>query len=62
LIIRLIGGSARQILRRQQVLFHHGYLDRPTSQVTQLAHAFHFGNCPSFMASAAPVPGASRQD
>ena len=44
LIIRLIGGSAQQILRRLQVLFHHGYLDRPTSQVVQLAHAFDFGN------------------
>ena len=42
MIIRLIGGSAQQILRRLQVLLHHGYLDRLTSQVTQLA----FGNRP----------------
>jgi hypothetical protein len=46
LIIRLIGGSQQQILRRLQGLFHHGYLDRPTSQVAQLAHAFDFGNRP----------------
>ena len=46
LIIRLIGGSTQQILRRLQVLFHHGYLDRPTSQVAQLVHAFDFGNRP----------------
>ena len=45
-ITRLIGGSAQQILRRLQLLFHHGYLDRPTSQVAQLAHAFDFGNRP----------------
>ena len=46
LIIRLIGGSHQQILRRLQLLFHHGYLDRPKSQVAQLAHAFDFGNRP----------------
>ena len=46
LIIRLIGGSPQQILRRLQLLFHHGYLDRPSSQVAQLAHVFDFGNRP----------------
>ena len=46
LIIRLIGGSSQQILRRLQLLFHHGYLDRPISQIAQLAHAFDFGNRP----------------
>jgi len=46
LIICLVGGSPQQILRRLQLLFHHGYLDRPTSQVAQLAHAFDFGNRP----------------
>ena len=46
LIIRLIGGSPQQILRRLQGLFHYGYLDRPKSQVAQLAHAFDFGNRP----------------
>jgi len=29
----LAGGSAQQILRRLQRLFHHGYLDRPRAQV-----------------------------
>ena len=56
LIIRLIGGSSQQILRRLQLLFHHGYLDRPTSQVAQLAHAFDFGNRPFVSVSAAPAP------
>src|SRR5271166_6279388 len=46
LIIRLFGGSSQQILRRLQLLFHHGYLDRPTSQIAQLAHVFDFGNRP----------------
>jgi hypothetical protein len=46
LIIRLIGGSAQQILRSLQVLLHNGYLDRPTSQVAQLAHAFDFCDRP----------------
>jgi len=46
LIIRLAGGSPQQILRRLQLLFHHGYLDRPSAQVAQLAHVFDFGNRP----------------
>jgi Replication-relaxation len=46
LIIHLAGGSTQQILRRLQLLFHHGYLDRPPAQVAQLAHAFDFGNQP----------------
>lgn len=46
LIIRVAGGSPQQILRRLQLLFHHGYLDRPTVQVAQLAHVFDFGNRP----------------
>src|SRR5208337_1684652 len=40
LIVSLVGGSPQQILRRLRLLFHHGYIDRPTSQVAQLAHAF----------------------
>jgi len=32
-IIDLVGGSAQQILRRLQLLYHHGYLDRPRSQI-----------------------------
>jgi hypothetical protein len=45
-IIRLIGGSQQQILRRLQGLFHHGYLERPKYQLAQLAHVYDLGNPP----------------
>jgi hypothetical protein len=32
-IVALRGGSPQQILRRLQLLYHHGYLDRPRSQL-----------------------------
>lgn len=32
-IIALVGGSPQQVLRRLQLLFHHGYLDRPRAQI-----------------------------
>ena len=32
-IVALLGGSAQQTLRRLQLLFHHGYLERPRSQL-----------------------------
>lgn len=32
-ITRLIEGSAQGILRRLQLLYHHGYLDRPQAQI-----------------------------
>jgi hypothetical protein len=32
-IIALIGGSAQQLSRRLQLLFHHGYLERPRAQL-----------------------------
>lgn len=32
-IVTLAGGSPQQLLRRLQLLFHHGYLDRPRSQL-----------------------------
>jgi hypothetical protein len=32
-IIALIGGSAQQLSRRLQWLFHHGYLERPRAQI-----------------------------
>ena len=32
-IIILIGGSAQQLSRRLQLLFHHGYLERPRAQL-----------------------------
>jgi hypothetical protein len=33
-ITALWGGSEQQIIRRLQVLFHHGYLERPRAQLT----------------------------
>ncbi len=36
-IISLMPGSAQQILRRLQLLFQNGYLDRPKAQLAQLA-------------------------
>jgi DNA-binding Lrp family transcriptional regulator len=32
-IAALVGGSARQVLRRLQLLYHHGYLERPAAQI-----------------------------
>ena len=32
-IVVLIGGSAQQLSRRLQLLFHHGYLERPRAQL-----------------------------
>jgi hypothetical protein len=32
-IISLVGGSPQQVLRRLQLLYHHGYLDRPRAQI-----------------------------
>ena len=32
-IVTLIGGSAQQLSRRLQLLFHHGYLERPRAQL-----------------------------
>jgi hypothetical protein len=32
-IIALVGGSPQQILRRLQLLYHHGFLERPRSQL-----------------------------
>ena len=45
-IAQLAGGSHQQILRRLQLLYHHGYLDRPRAQIVQLAHALDEGNRP----------------
>src|SRR5258706_10664238 len=44
-IIALAGGSSQQLLRRLQLLFHHGYLDRPRSQLTY----FHKGGSKSIV-------------
>jgi DNA-binding Lrp family transcriptional regulator len=32
-ILKLIGGSPQQILRRLRLLYHHGYLERPRAQL-----------------------------
>jgi len=32
-IFSLVGGSSQQLLRRLNLLFHHGYLDRPRAQI-----------------------------
>ena len=32
-IAALLGGSSQQIVRRLQLLFHHGYLERPRAQI-----------------------------
>lgn len=32
-IVALVGGSEQQILRRLQLLYHHGYLERPRAQL-----------------------------
>ena len=32
-VVQLLGGSRQQILRRLQLLFHHGYLERPRAQI-----------------------------
>ena len=32
-IVALIGGSSQHLLRRLQLLYHHGYLERPRSQI-----------------------------
>jgi len=37
-IIALIGGSAQQLSRRLQWLFHHGYLERPRAQLQYYEH------------------------
>src|SRR6266404_5000054 len=41
----LVSGSQQQILRRLQRLFHHGYLDRPRSQLNY----FHQGGSNSIV-------------
>lgn len=32
-IVQLLGGSGQQILRRLQLLYHHGWLERPRAQI-----------------------------
>ena len=44
-LVRLIGGSKQQVLRRLNMLFHHGYLDRPKAQLDY----FHEGGSKSLI-------------
>jgi len=37
-IRKLVGGSSDVVLRRLQLLFHHGYLDRPRAQIDYYRH------------------------
>lgn len=38
-IVALVGGPSQQILRRLQLLYHHGYLERPRAQLDY----YHYG-------------------
>ena len=46
-IAALVGGSKQTVLRRLQLLYHHGYLERPRSQIEYYrpggSHAFVYG-------------------
>jgi DNA-binding Lrp family transcriptional regulator len=50
-VAALVGGSQQRILRRLRLLFDHGYLDRPTAQLTyqhmegNRPMAYGLGNC-----------------
>jgi len=37
-IVALLAGSSQQILRRLQLLYHHGYLERPRAQIDYYQH------------------------
>lgn len=37
-IIKLVGGSRQQLLRRLNLLYHHGYLERPRCQLDYYHH------------------------
>lgn len=49
-IAGLVRGSAQQVLRRLQLLFHHGYIDRPRSQIEY----FHRGGSQPFIYALSP--------
>ena len=44
-LVKLVGGSSTQVLRRLHLLFHHGYLDRPRAQLDY----FHEGGSKSLV-------------
>lgn len=44
-LVKLVGGSQQQVLRRLHLLYHHGYLDRPRAQLDY----FHEGGSKSLV-------------
>ena len=44
-LVKLVGGSPQQVLRRLSLLYHHGYLDRPRVQLDY----FHRGGSSSLI-------------
>ena len=44
-LVKLVGGSKQQVLRRLHLLYHHGYLDRPRAQLDY----FHKGGSKSLV-------------
>lgn len=44
-LVKLVGGSQQQMLRRLHLLYHHGYLDRPRAQLDY----FHEGGSKSLV-------------
>ncbi len=44
-LVKLVGGSRQQVLRRLNLLYHHGYLDRPRAQLDY----FHEGGSKSLV-------------
>lgn len=44
-LVKLVGGSKQQVLRRCHLLYHHGYLDRPRAQLDY----FHEGGSKSLV-------------
>src|ERR1041385_2543599 len=67
-IISLIGGSPQPVLRRLQLLFHHGYLDRPRSQLNYYYQSgskrivYAIGNKGAKLLADAPLEGRLRFD
>jgi hypothetical protein len=54
-LVKLVGGSPQQMLRRLNLLYHHGYLDRPRAQLEY----FHRGGS-SFLIYGLASRGAGR--
>lgn len=66
-LIALLDGSRQTTLRRLQLLFHHGYLDRPAAQLDWYAHGseplvYALGNHGAAVLAAGGEGGAPRWD